>query len=29
VSAVEIPAEPKGAVQVTTSGGNTVQAKFD
>ena len=29
MSAVEIPAEPKGAVQVTTSSGNTVQAKFD
>ena len=27
--AVEIPAKPKGAVQVTTSSGNTVQAKFD
>ncbi len=29
MSAVEIPAKPKGAVQVTTSSGNTVQAKFD
>jgi hypothetical protein len=28
-SAVEIPAEPKGAVQITTSSGGTVQAKFD
>jgi uncharacterized protein (DUF2147 family) len=29
MSAVDLPAEPKGAVQVTTSSGNTVQAKFD
>jgi hypothetical protein len=28
-SAVDLPAEPKGAVQITTSAGSTVQAKFD
>lgn len=28
-SSVSIPNEPKGAVQITTPGGNTVQAKFN
>ena len=28
-SAVDLPAAPKGAVQITTSAGSTVQAKFD
>jgi hypothetical protein len=27
-AAVELPKEPKGAVQITIPGGNTVQAKF-
>jgi hypothetical protein len=27
-SSVDLPAEPKGAVQITTPTGNTVQAKF-
>ena len=27
-AAVELPAEPKGAVQITTSAGGTIQAKF-
>ena len=28
VSSVDLPAEPKGAVQITTPTGSTVQAKF-
>jgi hypothetical protein len=28
-STVSIPSEPKGAVQITTPSGNTVQAKFN
>ena len=28
-SSVNLPAEPKGAVQITTPSGNTIQAKFD
>ena len=28
-AAVELPKEPKGAVQITIPGGNTVQAKFN
>ena len=27
-SSVDLPAEPKGAVQITTAAGSTVQAKF-
>jgi hypothetical protein len=27
-AAVELPSQPKGAVQITTSAGSTVQAKF-
>jgi hypothetical protein len=27
-SSVDLPAEPKGAVQITTPAGSTVQAKF-
>jgi hypothetical protein len=27
-AAVDLPAEPKGAVQITTSGGGAIQAKF-
>ncbi|CAM5276766.1 hypothetical protein AFEL58S_00157 [Afipia felis] len=29
VSTISIPSEPKGAVQITTPGGSTVQAKFN